>query len=175
MGSVLVLLLRPFVLRPFVLPMHTRPVGSWIRRNSRTWIQTTTPKCVRSALPPVGKVSVEVFLIQELQTRRQSTIGIDKLTRNGSDFVGSRYLTPCKTEEGEYVRVTPALIKGHGTDATPHNYSFLDETGEIGKIYYYYIEDVDFAGNKDKSHIIKVGVPTSKGKLTTTWAAIKKR
>jgi len=80
-----------------------------------------------------------------------------------------------KNKEGEYVRVTPVLIKGHGTDATPHDYTFLDDTAEIGKTYYYYIEDVDLAGNKDKSHIIKVGAPISKGKLTTTWAAIKKR
>ena len=64
---------------------------------------------------------------------------------------------------------------GHGTDATPHDYKFLDDTAEIGKTYFYYIEDIDFAGNEDKSHIIKVGDPTSEGKLTTTWAEIKKR
>ncbi|MBI1926770.1 hypothetical protein HYR99_21315 [Candidatus Poribacteria bacterium] len=45
-----------------------------------------------------------------------------------------------RTQEGDYIRITPTLIKGHGTDATPHDYSFLDETAEVGKTYYYYIQ-----------------------------------
>lgn len=80
-----------------------------------------------------------------------------------------------RTQEGDYIRITPTLIKGHGTDATPHDYSFLDETAEVGKTYFYYIEDTDFSGKKNKSHIIKVGDATSKGKLTTTWGTMKKR
>jgi hypothetical protein len=50
------------------------------------------------------------------------------------------------------------LIPGAGTDATPHDYSFTDENVVFGKTYYYYIEDVDFAGKINKSHIIEVTV-----------------
>ncbi|MBI1928171.1 hypothetical protein HYR99_28485 [Candidatus Poribacteria bacterium] len=80
-----------------------------------------------------------------------------------------------KTKDGEYVRITPTLIKGHGTDAIPHDYSFLDETAEPEKTYYYYIEDTDFSGKTNQSHLIKVGAPTSKGRLTTPWGALKSR
>lgn len=51
-----------------------------------------------------------------------------------------------------------ARIKGAGTDATPHNYQFVDETVEDGKTYYYYLQDVDFNGNTHKSALIKVTV-----------------
>ena len=59
---------------------------------------------------------------------------------------------------GEYVKVNSARIKGAGTDATPHNYQFVDETVEDGKTYYYYLQDVDFNGNTHKSDLIKVTV-----------------
>ena len=66
--------------------------------------------------------------------------------------------------DGDYVKVTPALIMGAGTEATPRNYSFADEDVVFGETYYYYIEDVDFSGKTNKSHIIEVTV----GKQTIT-------
>ncbi len=58
--------------------------------------------------------------------------------------------------DGDYVRVTPTLIKGHGTDSTPHDYTFLDETAEEGQTYWYLIEDVDFTGVAERSHPIQL-------------------
>jgi Leucine-rich repeat (LRR) protein len=58
--------------------------------------------------------------------------------------------------DGEYVRVTSTIIKGCGTDATPHDYSFLDETVQEGHTYWYVIEDVDFSGVTGRSHPIQV-------------------
>ena len=55
-----------------------------------------------------------------------------------------------------YGRITPTLISGHGTDSTPHNYSFLDETAEAGQTYWYLIEDVDLAGVTERSDPIQV-------------------
>ncbi|MBM3242306.1 T9SS type A sorting domain-containing protein [Candidatus Poribacteria bacterium] len=66
--------------------------------------------------------------------------------------------------DGDYVKVTPALIKGAGTEPTPHEYSFTDEGVVVGNTYYYYIEDVDFSGKTNRSHIIEVTV----GKQTIT-------
>jgi len=59
-------------------------------------------------------------------------------------------------KDGEYVRITSTLIKGHGTDSTPHDYSFLDETAEEGQTYWYLIEYVDFAGVVERSEPIQV-------------------
>jgi len=61
-------------------------------------------------------------------------------------------------KNGRYVKVNPRLIAGTGTDATPHDYSFTDETVILGEIYYYYIEDLDFSGKTNKSHVISTTV-----------------
>jgi Leucine-rich repeat (LRR) protein len=58
--------------------------------------------------------------------------------------------------DGEYVRLTSTIIKGLGTDATPHDYSFLDETVQEGHTYWYVIEDLDFSGVTGRSHPIQV-------------------
>jgi photosystem II stability/assembly factor-like uncharacterized protein len=63
---------------------------------------------------------------------------------------------------GNYVKVNATLIKGAGTDATPHEYQFVDESVVVGATYYYYLEDVDFAGNTHKSSIITVFVGRTK-------------
>ncbi|MBM3242616.1 T9SS type A sorting domain-containing protein [Candidatus Poribacteria bacterium] len=61
-------------------------------------------------------------------------------------------------KDGKYIRLNARLIGGAGTDATPHDYSFNDDDVVLGKTYYYYVEDVDFAGNANKSDIIQVTV-----------------
>jgi len=61
-------------------------------------------------------------------------------------------------KDGKYVKVNARLVQGAGTDATPHDYSFTDENVAVGKTYYYYIEDVDFSGKTNRSHIIEVTV-----------------
>jgi len=62
-----------------------------------------------------------------------------------------------ETKDGEYVRITPRLIKGQGSDSTLYDYSFLDETAEEGQSYWYLIEDIDFSGITEKSDPIQVG------------------
>ena len=60
--------------------------------------------------------------------------------------------------DGDYVKVTPALIMGAGTEATPREYSFTDDYVVIGRTYYYYIEDLEFSGKTNKSDIIEITV-----------------
>jgi hypothetical protein len=62
------------------------------------------------------------------------------------------------TKDGNYIKVNATLILGAGTDATPHDYSFIDENVVKGLTYYYYIEDVDFTGKTNISHILEVTV-----------------
>jgi hypothetical protein len=61
-------------------------------------------------------------------------------------------------KDGKYTKVNARLIQGAGTDAAPHDYSFTDEDVVFGFTYYYYIEDIDFSGKTNKSHIIEVTV-----------------
>jgi len=63
-----------------------------------------------------------------------------------------------EAKDGKYIKVNAKLIQGAGTNATPHDYSFTDDNLEFGQTYYYYIEDVAFAGGKGKSPILKITV-----------------
>jgi len=62
------------------------------------------------------------------------------------------------TRDGEFTKINLALIKGYGTDPTPHDYTFIDETAQMDLIYFYQIEDVDFSGKINRSKIIEVTV-----------------
>ena len=44
----------------------------------------------------------------------------------------------------------------------PIDYQFADKEAEGGKTYFYYLEDIDIAGERSKSQIIKVVVPPTK-------------
>jgi hypothetical protein len=72
-----------------------------------------------------------------------------------------------ESPDGKFVKVNPAYIKGAGTDATPHDYKFVDESAVVGKTYYYYIEAISFSGERDRSQIIKVIIDVS-GKFKVT-------
>jgi len=50
------------------------------------------------------------------------------------------------------------FVKGAGTDATPHDYRFVDSEVEVGKTYFYYLEDIDFGGKKNKSFVLKIKI-----------------
>ena len=60
------------------------------------------------------------------------------------------------SEDGPYTKVNLELIKGAGTDATSHDYTYMDEGVVPGKTYYYAIEDVDFSGNRERHSAIEV-------------------
>ncbi|MBC8232096.1 T9SS type A sorting domain-containing protein [bacterium] len=76
-----------------------------------------------------------------------------------------------ETPDGKFERITQKLIPGAGTDATPHKYSFTDEEVVKDLTYYYYIEDVDFSGKTNKSHLLEVTV--GKQKVTVSKQGIK--
>lgn len=80
------------------------------------------------------------------------------------------YRSTAKDRENR--RVNSALIEGHGTDGMSHSYSFLDSKAKNDQIYFYYIESVDFAGQKNRSRIIKVTKKQSKCRLIT-WGSLK--
>lgn len=75
-------------------------------------------------------------------------------------------------KDGEFVKINDKLVPGAGNSAMPNSYQFADKTVVKGGQYYYYLEDVDIAGTRNKSLIIPVNKDV--GKLTTTWSKIKK-
>jgi hypothetical protein len=65
-----------------------------------------------------------------------------------------------ETPKGPFEKVNAAIIRGAGTDATPRDYQFVDETAEPQKTYYYYLEDVDFSGDTNRSKLLVVDLVT---------------
>jgi len=61
-------------------------------------------------------------------------------------------------ETGPFVKLTSNLIPGAGNSSIGTDYQFTDDTVVAGQTYYYYIESVDFTGEREMSEKIKVGV-----------------
>jgi hypothetical protein len=61
---------------------------------------------------------------------------------------------------GNYTKI--GFVSGAGNTAMLTNYQFTDKKAESGKTYFYYFEDIDIAGERSKSDIIKVVVPSAK-------------
>ncbi|MFQ6039806.1 MAG: lamin tail domain-containing protein [Candidatus Poribacteria bacterium] len=83
-----------------------------------------------------------------------------------------------KTEDGPFESITPAMINGTGSSATPHQYTFLDEEADANTISFYRIESVDLFGDKQTSPIVKASSYSNihpKRHLLATWANLKQR
>ena len=63
-------------------------------------------------------------------------------------------------KNGNYAMI--AFVGGAGNTAMPIDYQFTDKKAEAELTYFYYLEDIDIAGEKGKSDIIKVVVPPAK-------------
>jgi hypothetical protein len=62
-----------------------------------------------------------------------------------------------EAKDGNYTRIT--FVNGAGSNGMPTDYQFEDTKVEQGKTYFYYIEDIDITGERNKSNILKVVVP----------------
>jgi len=63
-------------------------------------------------------------------------------------------------KDGNYTKI--GFVRGGGNSVMPIDYQFVDEKAKADKTYFYYLEDIDFAGERGKSDIIKVVVPLVK-------------
>ena len=78
------------------------------------------------------------------------------------------------TRDGEYKQVNAELIQGHGTTGERSTYKWVDASAKPGVVYYYQIEDVSFAGERQTLQTTKLkGLISAVGKATTTWGDIK--
>ena len=79
-----------------------------------------------------------------------------------------------ETRNGEYKQVNAELIDGHGTTGERNTYKWVDASAKPGVTYYYQIEDVSFAGERQMLTTSKLkGLISAKNKLTTKWGEIK--
>ena len=79
-----------------------------------------------------------------------------------------------ETRGGEFKQVNSELIQGQGTTGERSTYKWVDESAKPGVVYYYQIEDVSFAGERQTLTVTKLkGLISAKNKLTTTWSELK--
>ena len=78
------------------------------------------------------------------------------------------------TRDGEYKQVNSELIEGAGTTGERNTYKWIDASAKPNVVYYYQIEDVSFAGERQTLQTTKLkGLISARGKATTTWGELK--
>lgn len=81
-----------------------------------------------------------------------------------------------EAKTGEFKPINATLIAGAGTTGERNTYQFVDTTAKTGIVYYYQLEDVSFAGERQTLAIHRPrGQLSAFGKLTTTWGSLKRK
>ena len=79
-----------------------------------------------------------------------------------------------ETRNGEFKQVNAQLIQGAGTTGERNTYEWVDTTAKPDVVYYYQIEDVSFAGERQRLATNRLrGMVSAKNKLTTRWGELK--
>ena len=142
-----------------------------INDNETTYASNSGPWSITAGSTTTIDVTLPVTLSSFAAISANSGVILKWRTESEVDHLGWDIYRSEK-KDGKFVQINDELIPGAGNSAMPNTYQFVDKTAIKGRQYYYYLEDVDMAGTRNKSSIIT----TSKdaGKLTTTWSKIKK-
>ncbi len=96
-----------------------------------------------------------------------------QLTESEIDNAGF-YIYRSQTKDGEFKIVNPTMIEGAGTTGERNEYRWTDTTAKPNTVYYYQIEDVSHAGERERIATVRLRELVSAiGKLTTRWADLK--
>ena len=102
------------------------------------------------------------------------TVVIQWTTESEVDNAGFNILRS-QTKTGEFKVINAQLIPGAGTTSERHAYVWTDTTVKPNLVYYYQIEDVSFAGDRQTLATVRLrGLVSAKGKLTTQWGQLKR-
>ncbi len=145
-------------------------VDTAFKRVPKTWYgekgDIGTPGFVRGIQLPV---SLSFFRA----TLENGEVVIRWTTESETDNAGFNILR-CHTKDGEYKQINTELIQGAGTTGERNSYKWVDPTAKVGVVYYYQIEDVSFAGERQVLTTSRLkGYVSAKNKLTTTWSELK--
>ncbi len=78
------------------------------------------------------------------------------------------------TRNGKFQQVNGKLIQGKGTTGERSIYKWIDTSAKLGTIYYYQIEDISFAGERQTLQTTKLkGLISAKNKLPLRWGELK--
>ena len=101
------------------------------------------------------------------------TVIIKWTTESEVDNAGFNILRS-QTKTGAFKIINTQLIPGAGTTAERNTYTWTDATAKPNVVYYYQIQDVSFAGERQTLVTSRLkGTISANGKLTTRWAGLK--
>ena len=84
------------------------------------------------------------------------------------------YIYRSQTRDGEFKVVNTSMIQGAGTTGERNEYTWTDTTAKPNTVYYYRIEDVSHAGEREQLATVRLrGFVSAKGKMLTQWADFK--
>ena len=84
------------------------------------------------------------------------------------------YIYRSQTKDGVFKVVNTSMIQGAGTTGERNEYQWTDTTAKPNTVYYYRIEDVSHAGEREQLATVRLrGLVSAKGKMITQWADFK--
>ncbi len=121
----------------------------------------------------IGGTPLPVSLSYFRPTLEDSEVVIRWTTESELDNAGFN-IYRSESRDGEFKQVNAELIQGKGTTGERSTYKWVDTSAKPDAVYFYQIEDVSFAGERQTLATTKLkGLISAKGKLTTTWGNIK--
>ena len=157
------------------VPLAGTDASSWIRAAATTisvdmyWgspTDTGTPGYREGGAVPV-------ILSHFRANRTESGVVLEWATQSELDNAGFNILRS-ETKSGRFAKVNPSLIVGAGTTSESHDYQWTDTTTKPNGAYFYRIEDVSFAGDRQQLATVRMrGLVSASGKLTTRWSDLK--
>jgi hypothetical protein len=139
------------------------PLADATRDHDRSYVHDGT-----SWQPAIGDLMIRLWYGQDVAV--ELTEFLAELLPEGVEL---RWHTETETDNfgfnvlrstsisGQRVRLNELVIPGHGTTVVPQDYSFVDETTRAGNTYYYYLEDLDYSGQRGLSGPVAVSVPST--------------
>ncbi len=84
------------------------------------------------------------------------------------------YIYRGRTKDGEFKVVNTTMIKGAGTTGKHNTYKWTDTTAKSDTVYYYRIEDVSHAGERQQLATVRLrGLISARGKDFISWGSLK--
>ena len=121
------------------------------------------------------KLPLPVSLSYFRPTLENGEVVIRWTTESELDNAGFNILRS-DSRNGEFKQVNAKMIQGHGTTGERNTYKWVDATAKPGFVYYYQIEDVSFAGERQTLATNRLkGLISAKNKATLRWGELKSR
>ena len=144
----------------------------WLRRKRiNTWYGSSSDRG-SPGIQAGGELPVELSHFRPERTEGGAIV-LHWTTQSEVDNAGFNILRS-QTKTGEFKVVNAQLIPGAGTTAESTTYTWTDTTAKPNVVYYYQIEDVSHAGERQALATVRLReFISAKGKLATQWGALK--